>query len=223
MNPESASIADSLNKKVTPKSIGSKTVSVPDFSGLTAAIRSVTATGIATAGISEKPATASVSKKKSSATGDSLAGFREFAAIAGSVASPTRGADVVSAADTKLGPVKTVSVPEPVIGIPAPSLSPTSAPSVIQASGTVVAREKHAKVAHVFGLGWIPYASDLMALVLLGASAHQVYEAISNRSALNVAVPSIVLLAAAGVVMLAVSLMVRLLSQIAVTIGRRNE
>ncbi len=160
----------------------------------------------ATAKIAEKPAKAQAVEKKSTSATDGLVGFREFAAIAGSAVAPVVSTD----SSTTLSPV----VAKPTTNSSDAIVRSTEATKTA-APNTAVAKAKQTKTAAIFGRAWIPYASDSIGFAFFAASAHQVYETLANGLPLNLAVTTILSLAAAGVAMLAISLSLRLLSQIA--------
>ena len=160
---------------------------------------------IATAKIAEKPAKSQAVEKKSTSATDGLVGFREFAAIAGSAVAPV----ISTESGTTLSPV--AAKPTTSLDAIIRSTEPTKAAT----PNTGVGKAKQTKSAAIFGLAWIPYASDSMGFAFFAASAYQVYETLANGLPLNLAVTTILALAAAGVAMLAISVALRLLSQIA--------
>ena len=178
-----------------PKPVVTKPVAVPVIE-------------IATAKIADKPIKSQAVEKKSTSATDGLVGFREFAAIAGSVVAPV----ISTESGTTLSPLSPV-VAKPTTS--SDSLVRSMEPTKTAVPNTGVAKAKQTKTAAIFGLGWIPYASDSMGFAFFAASAHQVYETLAKGLPLNLAVTTILSLAAAGVAMLAISLALRLLSQIA--------
>ncbi len=160
---------------------------------------------IASAKIAEKATKSQAVEKKSTSATDGLVGFREFAAIAGSAVAPV----ISTESGTTLSPV--AAKPTTSLDAIIRSTEPTKAAT----PNTGVGKAKQTKSAAIFGLAWIPYASDSMGFAFFAASAYQVYETLANGLPLNLAVTTILALAAAGVAMLAISLALRLLSQIA--------
>ena len=160
---------------------------------------------IASAKIAEKATKSQAVEKKSTSATDGLVGFREFAAIAGSAVTPI----ISTESGTTLSPV--VAKPTTSSDAIIRSTEPTKAAT----PNTGVGKAKQTKSAAIFGLAWIPYASDSMGFAFFAASAYQLYETLANGLPLNLAVTTILTLAAAGVAMLAISLALRLLSQIA--------
>lgn len=192
--PTVAIVSDTKTKSSpSPKPVVTKPIAAPVLE-------------IAAAKIAAKPAKSQAVEKKSTSATDGLVGFREFAAIAASAVAP-----VVS---TDSGTTLSAVVAKPTTNS-SDAIVRSTEPTKTATPNTAVAKAKQTKTAAIFGLAWIPYASDSMGFAFFAASGHQVYETLANGLPLNLAVTTILSLAAAGVAMLAISLALRLLSQIA--------
>ncbi len=147
--------------------------------------------------VAEKPVAVEKPKpveKKSTAVAAELAGFREFAAIAGSATSPV------------------VVAPKPTT---MPAAAPSSSETAAVPQSAAPASENTSAVVTVFGQGWIPAVTDGTASLLFATAIYQGYAAFTGG--LNIATGTAVVagLIAAGVTMLAISLALRLLTRIA--------
>ncbi len=164
---------------------------------------------------SSKAVPAPVSPKSNASAASSLAGFREFAALAGASTTPNTAAvssPVVSVASSTTEGKSTKPV---VMDVAATIKGNDQAPiSPLSSIAAVPAKRVHAIT--VFGQSWVPYVTDVMSLVLVGSMLYYTYVAMTIEvpgAASGIAAIAI----ASGfgaALMAAMSLVLRLLSQL---------
>ncbi|MGV3486224.1 MAG: hypothetical protein ACO1RT_17530 [Planctomycetaceae bacterium] len=149
-------------------------------------------------------------EKKPSEPVNDLAGFREFAAIVGSASSPA----VPIVADTE----SSSRSPEVVAVADSAAVDKLPAPK----SGSVSSREKSVKAGRLFGQAWIPALVDASAWLLFATAIYVIYAVATGAVNAVAGVAIAVALVAAGVMMLALALGVRLLMQMAADSSARS-